>query len=387
MPALLRKAQFDIAEFTSLLSLKAGEFTLALLRTAKIDIAEFTSLLLSLTFQMSSYTSNPRKKFPHLASSPALDTRLNTDTSVRAVLKEDTTVHNTLVNARSLVALLGNINAAGTSRLLQNTNVVLAELSQIIGNEVRLTLELLVARGVQNFNTVGSEVEHDAEVVPNARGELGLPERSTYSGGVVADEVQALVFFGGGAVAVEELAGADGELVGGVLGVLEPDERVLVGVVQWAGVISLDAEVQGLDAGDAAVDVHGLGLQLSAAEASLAIGRRGGEDGAVVDQDLDGLGGGVVEEGGLGRGGEGESLCPGQVGADDIVLVVRKAAVGEGLAIGNERNTSVEDDRARDVRRVVGPASGDNGGKTCKGEPVHVGRMLMKDCEGLRRMN
>lgn len=291
------------------------------------------------------------------------------------------------MDARSLVALLGNINATGTSRLLQNTDVVLAELSEIVGNEVRLALELLVARGVQNFNTVGREVEHDAEVVPNARSELGLPERSTYSGGVVADEVQALVFFGGGAVAVEELAGADGELVGGVLGVLEPDEGVLVGVVQWAGVISLDAEVQGLDAGDAAVDVDGLGLQLSAAEASLAVGRGWGEDGAVIYEDFDGLGGGVVEEGGLGRGREGEGLCPGQVGADDIVLVVGETSVGEGLAVGNKRNASVKDDRTRDVRGVVGPASGDDGGKTCKGEPVHVGRMLMRDCGGLRRMN
>jgi hypothetical protein len=33
------------------------------------------------------------------------------------------------------------------------------------------------------------------------------------------------------------------------------------------------------------------------------------------------------------------------------------------------------------------PASGDDGDNACKGEPVHVGRMLMRDCEGLRRMN
>jgi hypothetical protein len=364
---------------------------LALLRKAQIDIAESISPLLSLTFQMSSDTSDPRhkkKQIPQLTSGPALDTRLNTDTSIGAVLKEDTAVHNTLVNARSLVALLGNINAARTGRLLQNTDVVLAELGQIVSNETSLALELLVARGVQDLDAVGSKVKNDAEVVPNAGSELGLPESGLGAGAVVADEVQALGVFGRGAIAVEELARADGELVGGILGVLEPDKRVLVGVVQGARVVGLDAEVQGLDAGDAAVDVGGLGLQLSTAEASLTVGRGWGEDRAIIDQDLDGLGGRVVEESALGRGRKGKGLSPGQVGTNDIVLVVGQTAVDEAPAISSSGNASVKDDGTRDILRIVVPASGNDGGNACEGEPVHVGWMLMRDCDVLlRRMS
>lgn len=66
----------------------------------------------------------------------------------------------------ALEALLGNINTAGTGRLLQHADVVLAELGQIVGNESSLALELLVALGIQDFDAVGGEIEDNAEVVP-----------------------------------------------------------------------------------------------------------------------------------------------------------------------------------------------------------------------------
>lgn len=191
--------------------------------------------------------------------------------------------------------------------------------------------------------------------VPDASSELGLPESRLGASAVVADQIQALRVFGGRAVAVEELAGADGELVGGVLGVLEPDQHVLVGVVQGARVVGLDAEVQGLDAGDAAVHVGGLRLELCAAETGLSVCRRRCEYRAVVDKDFNGLRGRIVEEGALGRGREGKSVCPGQVGTDNIVLVVGQTAVNEAPAISGTGDAAVEEDGAGDVLCVVGP--------------------------------
>lgn len=97
---------------------------------------------------------------------------------------------------------------------------------------------------------------------------------------------------------VDDGARLQRELVRAVVGALEEDELVLVGVVQGTRGVEAHAEVQRLDAGGAGVVAGvGGGEELGAAEARLGVGGGGGEDGGVVDGYGEGLVGGGVELG------------------------------------------------------------------------------------------
>lgn len=123
--------------------------------------------------------------------------------------------------------------------------------------------------------------------------ELGLEELGDGAGVNVAEELEGI---GVGSVLAEDGTGLEDDLVGAKVGALEENELVLVRQVQGALGILLEGEVQGLDAlGRGILAIVAEGQHLGAAEADLDIGLARGEDGLVVDGDLEGLGGVDVE--------------------------------------------------------------------------------------------
>ena len=253
----------------------------------------------------------------------------NTDTSTSTALLEDSTVSDPLVQACLLEALLRDVNPGRACRFLQHTNMVLPKVGEIVRNEIRLPDQRCGALGVKDLHLVGVEIQHQAEIVPDIWRESRLPKGLLRASGAGAQQEKRLcVFFRSGVAAIGS-AGADSELICGVVLVLDPDQLVFVAVVQGAGVVGLQAEVESLDPSDAVRRVGGLGLEFCPSEADLSVVGRGCEDGAVADSHLDCFGAAVVEERAL-SSGETESVCPRDVCTKDIGWVVWYSAIVEG---------------------------------------------------------
>lgn len=86
---------------------------------------------------------------------------------------------------------------------------------------------------------------------------------------------------------IDNRPGLERELVGAVIRALEEDELVLMRVIERAGSVGADAEVERLDTGRGGIGAGvGGGHKFGTSEADLHVVWRGGEDGGVVDSYL-----------------------------------------------------------------------------------------------------
>lgn len=259
------------------------------------------------------------------------------DAAGRAVLLEDTAVDDTLIDAVLLDAVVHNV-AAAVNGLLEHAKVELALTANVVAQRGCHRLERRRARGEEYLRRVVVEVERDGKVAKDT-GSEGCAEQNLGRVGVdVAKQLQSAGV--DGAVAADQRAGLEHQLVGAEISALEEDELVLVGQVEGALGVRHEREVQGLDADSRVVGARVAGGQeLGAAEASLDVVCAGGEDGLVADGDLDGHS--VLVEQRAGDGGQLEKRAQSKVlakhiaGVVDVVVGVKRsqAEVGGDAAI------------------------------------------------------
>lgn len=194
--------------------------------------------------------------------------------------------------------------------------MVLPEIGEIVCKEISLAAQRRRALGVIDLHFIGVEVQHQAEIVPDVWCEGSFPQGLLWARGAGAEEEEGLcVFFRRGVAAVGG-SGADGELIGGKVLVLDPDQLVLVAVVQWPRMVGSQTEVESLDSGDAVCRVGWFGEEFCTSEAGLSVVRGWCEDRTVVDGHLNGFGAAVVKQGAF-SSGEPERICPGEVRTKD----------------------------------------------------------------------
>lgn len=155
---------------------------------------------------------------------------LERNTSIRAVLKEDTTVNKSLVQVGLLESRVGNI--IGTSGLLEDTNLELSLASQIAGDGLSGDLERLASLGVVGLDgaaivsyalraalLVGDllllVVESDGKVLPHLLEHRSLPEKLE----VLVEKLPG----SSSAVLSDELTSLELELVTREIGLLVPN--------------------------------------------------------------------------------------------------------------------------------------------------------------------
>lgn len=161
---------------------------------------------------------------------PSQARNLERHTSIRAVLKEDTTVNKSLVQVGLLESRVGNI--IGTSWLLEDTNLELSLAGQVAGDGLSSDLERLASLGVVGLdgamivrydryamcfgkNSLLLVVESDGKVLPHLLEHRSLPEKLE----VLVEKLPG----SSGAVLSDELTSLELELVAGEIGLLVPD--------------------------------------------------------------------------------------------------------------------------------------------------------------------
>lgn len=219
-----------------------------------------------------------------------------TDASVGRVLLEDATIHNTLVDARGLVTILGDITDA-VDGLLEQSKVELTLAAEIVVDGIHDGLEGVVGPGEEDLDCAGIMVSKNppmkvlsGSLLPKVQLQCKVVKHAILKRRIkqqlsVIQIPKQLQRVRVGRVLAQDGPRLKHKLVGAKVGALQKGELVLVRQVERAHAILEHAKVQRLDALGAGVGpVVAGGDQLGAAEGGLRV-----EDGVVGDEGLDGF--------------------------------------------------------------------------------------------------
>jgi hypothetical protein len=235
-----------------------------------------------------------------------------------------------LIQVAALVPGVHHIT--GARRLLQHAHLELAATGEVRCQRAGDTLELSIGLRVENGELVGDVVEFEGEVLPVARRDGDAPQDLASS---ILDLERVFLC----RLVVDQCAGGELDLVVRVVGRFVPDVEVLVGEVQWAGRVLLDAEVQSLDAlTTLAVRCVFRELQTCATEAELLL-----KDALVGDGYLDGSVVCSIEAGGC-PSRKLQDRGPGQVVALDVIWVEERIGSIKESGRRADRDTAFEHD-------------------------------------------